>query len=222
MDDRTAHRTFAPAEQLSLARGLGRGLARLEALRADVEGEVDASCAFAAYPAGHRRHLASEIALMADAAQAHGAFTDGDREFVAEVVDAALASPPPAGRATYVHADYKLDNVVFERTDHGFEVCGVFDLHTSCFGEGTLDLCRTACSHLERDDALASAFVRAWREASGTRAADPAVVRLQLVDERMKIWEYFTRPAHRAPWTRATTFAAFVSRFAGRFERLFE
>ena len=220
LDDRTARKSLSPDDQLALARSLGRGLARLQVLHRPVAGEIDPSCVFATYPEGYVRHIASEVELMRDWSQAHGALTSPDRDWIACVIEAACQVPSAAGDATYLHADYKLDNLVVDPAKGTWEVCGIFDLHTSCFGDGAYDLCRTACAYLDRDKDLARAFIGAWQQKSGSPGVDLATLRLFLTSERMKIWEYFTRPEHRAEWTRTTTFTAFVSRYTKALEQL--
>lgn len=220
LDDRAARASLSRDDQIALARALGRGLGRLHALRWPVAGEIDEHCRFAAYPSGFLRHIVAELELMRGEAQLHGALTTQDQHWIAEVIEAALIGQPAADGATYVHADYKLDNLVVDHPDGEWAVCGVFDLHTSCFGDAAYDLCRTVCSYLDRDMELARAFVGAWRERSGSRGIDLASSRLFLTNERMKIWEYFTRPGHRADWTRRTTFTAFVTRYDVGLEHL--
>ena len=221
------------ADRQGIARALGIGLARLQRLRSPVAGDVDVRGEFAAWPRGHAGYLADDLLQMADAATANGAFGARERAWLVDAIAAGTAGgarQPGAVGAVFVHADYKLDNLVLVRTprghdprgahaavgeaDEAWSVCGVFDLHTACFGLPLLDLCRTACTWLDLEPAFARTFVQAWQAASGTPVIDAATLRLCLLNERMKIWEYFTRPEQRAAFAaqvpHATDFVRFV------------
>lgn len=214
IDDRTLRTTLSLDDQRAVASALGAGLARLQVLRAPHAGEVDPSRVFCAYPRGYVRHLADEVEVMAATAQLNGAIVTADRDWIERVIGTAGELAPDTSAAIYVHADYKPDNLVLHNAGGQWRVCGIFDLHTSCFGDGAYDLCRQACSYLDHDEELARGFVNAWRQASTAPAIDAARLTLYLVNERLKIWEYFTRPTHRADWTTRTTFAAFAQRYA--------
>jgi aminoglycoside phosphotransferase (APT) family kinase protein len=216
LNDRTAKRTLPAADREAIAAALGDALARLQRLRWPVAGEVDVNCAFAAYPHGHARHLADEIVAMAAVAAANGAIDDEDRAWIDAVIGRGCAAPADARGATYVHADYKLDNLVVDRRDGGWAVTGLFDFHTACMGIGALDLCRQAASYSDTDPPCATAFVAAWRRRVDVATVHADVLALCAVNERMKIWEYFTRAAHRADWTRGTTFRAFARGYVDR------
>jgi aminoglycoside phosphotransferase (APT) family kinase protein len=219
-NDRTAKRTLPGADRVAIAEALGDALARLQRLRWPVAGEVDVSCAFAAYPHGHARHLADEIGAMAGIAAANGAFDDEDRAWIDAVIGRGCTATLDARGAVYVHADYKLDNLVVDRRDGGWAVTGLFDFHTACMGIGALDLCRQAASYSDADPPCATAFVAAWRRRANDATVDADVLALCAVNERMKIWEYFTRAAHRADWTRETTFRRFARTYVDRLVEL--
>ena len=114
LDDRTARRSLSPDDQLALARALGRGLARLHVLRWPVAGEIDANCGFAAYPAGFLRHIVAEVDRMRSEVQTRGALTTQDQHWIAILIEAACAERSVTGSATYVHGDFKLDNLVVD------------------------------------------------------------------------------------------------------------
>ena len=220
LDEHAVRKTFTPGDQRALAQALGRGLARMQVLHWPMAGDVGMDGHFQAYPDGYVHHLSVELQEMQDWTKGHGALTPQDEHLIGNAIDQAARQTDAEVETTYVHADYKLDNLMV--TDHSgsWEVCGVFDLHTSCFGDAAYDLCRTACAYLDRDVDLARAFVDAWCDTSGTRDINRPRLRLYLLNERMKLWSYFTQPAHRAEWTRATTFSGFVSRYAQTLEHL--
>jgi aminoglycoside phosphotransferase (APT) family kinase protein len=220
VDVRTAARTLAAEDRLGIAAALGETLARLQRLRWPVAGEIDPTCAFAAYPAGHARHLADEILAMADLAAAHGAFDAGDRDYVAHVVEAGCRPELQGGEAVYVHADYTLGNLVVDRVQGAWTVTGVFDFHTSCMGVRALDLCRQTAAYLDHDPPCADVFVAAWRERSGAVTAERDLVALCAANERLKIWEYFTRPGQRADWIPGRTFRSYAAPYVARVSAL--
>jgi len=142
LDDRTLRKTLSLDDQHGVARALGAGLARLQVLSAPRAGEVDPSRVFSTYPRGYVRHLADEIDAMAAAAQLNGAIVAADHDWIERVIGTACAQDPGTSAAVYVHADYKPDNLVLHNAGGQWRVCGIFDLHTSCFGDGAYDLCR--------------------------------------------------------------------------------
>lgn len=209
--DRSLLETLSREDHLSIADAFGGMLRQFSALQWPEAGEVDETCEFAPYPNGYTQHLASEIRLMAKEAEGHGSLSPVDRAWIDNVIVGA-ASADAAEPATYVHGDFTFGNVMLERLPE-WRLSGVFDLHTSCFGSWLFDLCRQGCIYLDRDKELARRFLHAAID----RSPDPDHLLLCLCNERMKIWEYFTHPAHRAEWTRVTTFREFAGRYAKPF-----
>lgn len=206
--DRSHLKALSREDHLSIAAAFGVMHREFSTLQWRQSGEVDETCEFAPYPNGYAEHLASEILGMAKEADGHGGLSAGDQAWINEVITGA-ASLRAAEPATYVHGDFTFGNVMLERVPE-WRLSGVFDLHTSCFGNRLFDLCRQGCIYLDQDKEVARRFLRAAINGS----TDPDLLLLCLCNERLKIWEYFTRPAHRAEWTRATTFREFAGRYA--------
>ncbi|HEV2650248.1 MAG TPA: hypothetical protein VGU69_03240, partial [Rhizomicrobium sp.] len=97
-----------------------------------------------------------------------------------------------------------------------WRVAGLFDLHESHFGDGAFDLVRQASSYLDTDPHLAKVFVDAYRARA---PVDPSIAErmpLHIVNDRMKIWQFFTQPGARADWTERKTFRGWAQRYMDR------
>jgi hypothetical protein len=90
-----------------------------------------------------------------------------------------------------------------------WRVSGLFDFHEARFSDGALDLVRSACSYLDTEPAMA----RVFREAYG-KPLDSRRMLLYVINDRLKLWEYFTRPTHKADWLEGHTFRSWVQRYA--------
>jgi len=133
--------------------------------------------------------------------------TDDDRDWTEDAIAAALATGD-AVTNTYVHCDYKHGNLTVLEDSGCWRAGGLFDFHEARFADGTLDIVRTACSYLDTEPALA----RIFRGAYG-KPLDPARVALYVLNDRLKLWEYFTHPAHPAEWLKGKTFRSWVQRY---------
>jgi hypothetical protein len=84
----------------------------------------------------------------------------------------------------------------------------LFDLHEARFADGALDVVRTACSYLDTEPELA----RVFRAAYG-KPLDPARMTLYVINDRLKFWDYFSRPEINAEWLRGKTFRQWAQRY---------
>jgi aminoglycoside phosphotransferase (APT) family kinase protein len=164
--------------------------------------------------------VARETARFADNARSNGALTQEDDAWIARIVEAALAHAPTDRANAYVHGDYKLGNLCVVEEDGAWRVSGLFDLHESRFGDGASDLCRQLCSYLDTDVELAGVFLDAYRARADLGPAIEARFALYLVNDRMKFWDYFTRPPKRASWLEGHTFRSWVGRYLNESLRL--
>ncbi|MBI3675573.1 MAG: aminoglycoside phosphotransferase family protein [Proteobacteria bacterium] len=204
-DERGIVKALAVEDRRSVAAALGRMLAEMQKLTWPFAGDFDTTIELQAYPAGDTRRVADETATLMQDAKGHGAITAEDMAWVAETARRALAVPGERPN-TCVHGDYKLNNVTVMKDDGSWRVSGLFDLHEARFGDGALDIVRQACGYLDTEAALARVFVDAYREVA---PPDPALgerLPLYIVNDRMKFWEFFTRPGNHAPWSRNKTF----------------
>lgn len=201
LEDAEARAALSPADHEAIARALGVGLAGLQALTSPFAGDFDpATGQIAPFEGGFAAHVAADVIQQVRAAGPR--LTEADRTWIdAQTATLSQGAETPA---VYLHADFSIGNVLVARGEAGWAVSGVFDLMTSEFGDGLADTVRQACRYMDGQAPLARLFLDGWRDAGGVGASDrlPAYV----VRERLLIWEYFSREAHRAEWTRRTTF----------------
>ncbi len=95
----------------------------------------------------------------------------------------------------------------------GWRVSGLFDLHEARFGDGALDLVRQACSYLDTEPELAAVFVDSYLQRVVPDANIATLLPLYVVNDRMKIWEFFTRPDARATWSNGKSFREWAERY---------
>ena len=90
---------------------------------------------------------------------------------------------------------------------------GLFDLHEAQFGDGARDLVRQACSYLDTEPELATVFVDAYlaNVTADARIAD--LLPIYVMHDRMKFWQFFSRPEARAEWTVGKTFRGWAERY---------
>ncbi len=221
LNDRSIRRTLPDEDQRGVATALGDALFDLQTLHWPTQGDINEDREFASYPAGYARFIAAEIVTMATECATHGAWTIDDDAWIDPILLQA-ESQPAEQRGTYVHADFKLDNMVVMQTGEHWRVSGIFDFHTACFGDGLADICRQACSWMEPDDTLARAFLQAWLQGKKAASIDRDLLSLYLCSERLKIWSYFSRPGNRAEWLTAPTFSEFIRPYHRAFERILD
>lgn len=219
--DKSAN-ALAPEERLGTARALGHGLAEQQRLTGEFAGDFDFTMKLAPYPGGHIAHIIRESTAMAGSARKNGRFSTEDDVWIDAIYERALALRSDLPNA-YVHGDYKFNNLTLRGKGAYWVVSGVFDLHESRFGDGAVDLFRQICSWLDfRDEDSARAFYSAYRSQT---PADPTLkerMALYVANDRMKIWDYFTRPEHNAEWLAGKTFKSWCGGYIARILSLLE
>ncbi len=212
-EDRAILTALAAEDRRSVAIALGRMLAQMQTLTWDFAGDFTPQVALRPYADGFTHHVIAQTREGVATARASGAITTADIDWIERTEALALAVAGVKRSNTYVHGDYKLNNLTVLKDGGGWRVNGVFDLHGSCFGDGASDLVRQACSYLDTDPALARVFFDAYREAA---PSDPTLgerLPLYLMSERMGIWAHFTRPPHVADWAKGKTFRGWAQRY---------
>jgi aminoglycoside phosphotransferase (APT) family kinase protein len=210
-NERTILEALEPEDRRGVAIALGEMLAEMQKLTSPFAGDFrPASIRLEPFANGSVDWTIRELRAMVRGAKPHGILTDADTKWIDEMCSAAAGSP--VRENTYVHCDYKLNNltVMKARTWH---VSGLFDFHEARFGDGTLDLVRQSCSYLESDRELASVFIAAYRDAGGGRDIARERMELYVVNDRMKLWAYFGRPENQADWVRSKTFRGWAERY---------
>ena len=189
----------------AIATALGGNLAEMQRLTWPFAGDFDThTIELAPYPGGPVRFVVDETRESVADAQQNGAMTSDDIAWIDALIRAAADTEPT--RCTYVHCDYKLNNLTVAPDGAGYRVAGLFDLHEARFCDGLLDIVRQACSYLDTERALARTFVDAYAARAPIDRDADARLPLYVVNDRMKFWGYFSRPEIRADWTHGNTF----------------
>jgi len=193
-----------------VATALATTLAAMQRLTWTFAGDFDTrTIELTPYPGGAVRCVIDET--RESIATAHDAMTADDLAWIDSVIEnAAYVGTRPIA---YVHCDYKLNNLTLARDGERWRVAGLFDLHEARFGDGLLDIVRQTCSYLDTDSALARTFVDAYCERVGVAEDAELLLPLYVVNDRMKFWAYFSRPATRADWTVGKTFRGWAERY---------
>ncbi|MDP3855801.1 phosphotransferase family protein [Phenylobacterium sp.] len=208
-------------DRLAIARQQGETLAALQTLTWEAAGDFDMALQdVAPFAEGHIGHVIVDVNRHAGYAARSGSLSPEDRAWIDGVAERAAAAEA-GGAAVYLHNDFSLNNLLAEPRSGGWAITGVVDLMTSSFGAGEADLCRQAANYLGQDPTLAKALIDAYRGAAGGGPRDPARTSLHALYDRLLIWEYFTRPEHRADWTRGRTFSAWARPFVDGLADLF-
>lgn len=207
-DEHGIVKALPPEDRRGVAVALGEMLAEMQTLTWPFAGDFDRdTITLEAWPDGAVQQTISETSAMAAAAQANGRFTDDDRAFLDGAAARALAAADGIAN-TYVHVDYKLNNLTVMKEGGGWRVSGLFDLHEARFADGALDIVRTTCSYLDTEPELAQVFLESYGKSLPTTRLP-----LYILNDRMKFWGYFTQPNVDAEWLRGKTFRGWTERY---------
>lgn len=219
-NERDILKTLDTADRRAVAVALGETLAEMQTLVSPFAGDFSTkTITLEPFPGGGVQHVCDDTSAMLSLASTQGIVTDSD----IALVDAAAVNARALKTEfvnTYVHCDYKLDNLTVSKLQDRWHVTGLFDLHEARFGDGTLDIVRQACSYLDTEPALARVFIDAYRANIDRRRIVPERMTLFVLNDRMKFWAYFARPELRAPWTQGRTFAEWSSRYVDALMKL--
>jgi aminoglycoside phosphotransferase (APT) family kinase protein len=212
-DERSILKALAPEHRHSVAVALGAMLAEVQQLTWPFAGDFGiTSIALEPYAIGATRQVIDDTRTLVEMAAQHGTMTDDDRSWIDAAVAQALAVSGSRPH-TFVHGDYKLNNLTVVQGGDGWRVSGLFDLHEARFGDGVLDIVRQSCSYLDTESELAAVFIDSYLERVVADARIKALLPLYVVNDRMKFWEFFTRPDARATWSNGRTFRGWAERY---------
>ena len=211
-DERSIRKTLGPEDRRAVAIALAETLADAQRLTSPFAGDFGmTSIALEPYPVGATQHVVDETGEFADLAARNGTMTDGDHAWLDAAATRALSVPERPN--TFVHCDYKLNNLTVMQSGDDWRVSGLFDLHEARFGDGARDLARQTCSYLDTDPELASVFVDTYLQHV---AADPRIavlLPLYVMNDRIRFWQFFTQGDARAAWTVGKTFRGWAERY---------
>jgi aminoglycoside phosphotransferase (APT) family kinase protein len=202
-DEREIVKALDVEGRRGVAVAMGENLAEMQRLTWDFAGDFDmTTIALTAQPDGGVGWIAREALGIAE--------TCGDRLTADERawIERMAADAPRDAANTYTHCDYKHGNLTVLQENGRWRVGGLFDFHEARFADGTLDIVRTACSYLDTEPELA----RVFREAYG-KPLDPVRMTLYVLNDRLKLWEYFTRPDTKFDFLKGKTFRGWVQRY---------
>jgi aminoglycoside phosphotransferase (APT) family kinase protein len=209
-DERSIRKALAPETRRKVAVALAETLADAQRLTSPFPGDFGIeSIELEPYQGSATRRVADETLAFADSQP--GSMTDDDRAWIDAAMKRALVIPDRPN--TFVHCDYKLNNLTVEERGGNWRVSGLFDLHEAQFGDGARDLVRQACSYLDTDPDLASIFVDAYLANVTADARIEDLAPLYAIHDRMKFWQFFSRPETRAEWTVGKTFRGWAERY---------
>jgi aminoglycoside/choline kinase family phosphotransferase len=216
LDDRTIGNTLTAEDRREVAVALGANLALMQEIVWPFAGDFDpSSIALTPYRGGSTQSAIDETARMFAMCESRASVTREDRQWFEDVAARALAVNGVRPN-TYVHCDYKLNNLTLSKAEDGWRVSGLFDFHEARFADGALDIVRQACGWLDSEPPLAKVFVDSYRAHA---PADPSIAErmaLYLINDRMKFWEFFARPESPAAWTQGKTFRQWAQPYLDR------
>jgi len=204
-NERNIMKLLSSEDRHGVARALGEMLVEMQKLTSPFAGNFDVDTVeLTPFPGGNTGHVIAETQDAVATASANGVMTAHDLDWI----DAAERSARAAGERpnTYVHCDYKFDNLTVSKVDDNWRVTGLFDLHEARFGDGALDLVRQTCSYLDTEPALARIFIASYFKRTTRDSRIAELLPLYLINDRMKFWTFFANPASPAPWTKGRTF----------------
>jgi hygromycin-B 7''-O-kinase len=203
ISDREVGKTLGPEDRRAVAVAAAATLAELHRLTWPFAGGFDVdTIELAPDPGGGVARLIAEARSLIEGCRPKGVMTAGDMAWIERIMsDARSVKEPPS---TFVHRDYKLDNLTLVQEAGGWRIGGVFDFHTARFGDGGFDLIRMGCSYLDTEPALAPVFVDAYRTAARHDADLAPLMPLYVVLERGAFWQFFADK--RPKWSQGKTF----------------
>jgi aminoglycoside phosphotransferase (APT) family kinase protein len=199
-----------PVDRLGVAKALGQTVAEMQTLTSPFAGDFGTrTIALEPYPGGAMTWNAQEIQKFASTAEKNGSITGDDRAWIDDIIARALKSTCSRPN-TYVHCDYKLNNLTVMKSNGVWRVTGLFDFHEARFADGGLDIVRTAYSYLDTEPQLTRVFTDSY---FGGISRDPSLTELMplfVVNDRMKFWEFFAKPDAKVSWLKGKTFRSWT------------
>jgi aminoglycoside phosphotransferase (APT) family kinase protein len=210
-NERDILKALGADDRRGVATALGAMLAQMQRLRWPLSGGMDSDIELKPYPGGHTEQLIRQTLLSAATARRNGAFEDADQDFVERAAASARVVADQDRPHTFVHVDYKLNNLTVMKDGERWRVSGIFDLHEAHFGDGALDIVRTFCSYLDSEPHLAPVFLDSYRTRMPPDPTLRARAPLYVVNDRMKFWAFFAK-AERPSWLKGN-FRDFARRY---------
>ena len=185
----------ADASLEEVGSALGEGLARLHALTSEAPGGYDpVTDAFQPEPPPYSERIVDRAHdWLRRCREASSETTDDDAVWIESVLDENRAAIDEPFAATYVHHDYKPNNVLGQRGPAGLRATGIVDLMEGYFGDPEEDLVRSVADLARSDVAATHRFVEAYRAARPLRPGHRERYRVYQLIDCLIIWEYARR-----------------------------
>jgi aminoglycoside phosphotransferase (APT) family kinase protein len=208
-NERTIRKALPSQARREIAVSIGATLAELQRLSAPAVGDYDPDTgALAFHSDGYRGHLIRSLSDVAKGAEAAGVMSAADMDWCREL--ALGVRDLPARPVTFVHGDYKLDNMTVVERNGAWRVGGLFDFHTGRFGDSARDIVRAACAYRDTEPELAQVMIEAWRAGGGDAAGLSPWLPLYVASERSSIWAGFVKRDARPAWSAGQTFRSWA------------
>lgn len=212
-DERSIRRSLEAGDRHGVAVALGEMLAEMQTLAWPFAGDFGlASIQLEPDPDGVLGQALTETRDMTRSARDAGTLSSDEVTWIDTLArrarDAANDRPN-----SYVHCDYKLNNLTVLKTNDVWQVGGLFDFHEARFADGALDIVRQACGYVDTEPQLTGVFVGAYLRLVTPDERLDELMPFYIANDRMKFWEFFTRPEARATWTLGTTFREWAQRY---------
>lgn len=211
-NERDILKTLSAEDRRGVAEALGTMLAEMQRLTSPFASNFDIdTIKLTPFAGGSTQHMIDETRGAVVAAEANSVLIADDIEWI----EAAGNRARDAGERpnTYVHCDYKLNNLTVSEREGAWRVTGLFDLHEAKFADGALDVVRQSCSYLDTEPHLARVFADRYFERVGSDPRLKELMPLYVINDRMKFWAFFATPKNRASWTVGKTFRQWATRY---------
>ena len=126
----------------------------------------------------------------------------------------------PARPVTFVHGDYKLDNMTVVERDGALASRRHLRLPHRPLRRLARDIVRAACAYLDTEPELAQVMIEAWRADGGDAAGLAPWLPLYVASERSSIWAGFVKRDARPAWSAGKTFRSWAEAPASGRRRL--
>lgn len=214
-DERSIRKALTPEERRGVAIALGATLADAQRLTSPFAGDFGTtSIALEPYAVGAVEYAIEETQAIAKRAAQDGNMTDDDFAWIEAAAARALAVGPRPN--TFVHGDYKLNNLTITQSGNRWRVSGLFDLHEAQFGDGARDVVRQTCGYFDTDSESARVFFESYLQCAGGDANVGELLPLYVINDRLKFWQFFSQPSARAEWTVGKTFRGWAEPYVNR------
>ncbi|HYZ91987.1 MAG TPA: aminoglycoside phosphotransferase family protein [Actinomycetota bacterium] len=189
------------ADRLEICKASGEALARLHEADGDFFGPYDAQLDDFIEMDDFADWLLHRLEHWRSMARAVNSLSTEAEVYIDELIETCSPALAEPFAPVLVHHDFKPGNLNFERTSHGFEPTGIFDLFEAYLADGEEDIVRMLWTVRTTEER--KAFVDAYTAHRPLRPGAADRLALYALSDWLVIWEY----GHRmATWFDDTSF----------------